>query len=325
MQDQSIDILNGTLQVHEDIKPEDYDDDFSLLITYAQQGNYGELFKNSEEMIAGGIYDIRIIAYLLYGHYTHTDSKDLATYLKCLNKVLSKDIEALKPVEKKELQILKSITWFFDQIARKIDHEETKSVNNGIDDDELPCSIIDDAIRELDAITQTIEPIFQEFESSVPESLIKIKKWYSEVRKVVLMEKEDNVNPEKEGKNESEPEIEKTENNIQDLDTSKYFKLIINEDSHSLKLLLKKLMIFEKLIDKGELTKAAIVRHDIFKDINEFDPKLYFPNLFKKFLALQAENLHELSSYEMEEGNPEWTILEEYYKVDMEGFLDIKV
>ncbi len=324
MQNKSLNILNGTLEDKKDIHPEDYEEDFNQLVIFAQRGDYSSLIENSEYLIETGIYDIRIIAYSLYGLISVTGSKDIAPYVRCIVKLLSKDMETLLPERKKEMHIRKSLVWFLDQVERKMSRTEAHSGNKGTDYSELKDLNIDENINELDNLANTLESIFRGIEFSFPDSLVNLKNWYIDLKEMVLNDNtETDITDSSEVQSLPDTSIEINRNQL--LDIAGYYQNLMTEDSHNLRLFLLKLKLFEKLMDKSEYTKAAIVQNDIFQEIDAFDPRLYFPGLFKKFLALQADNIQELSAIDMGERSPEITILKEYYQVDMEGFLNHKI
>ncbi|MEQ8214941.1 MAG: type VI secretion system protein IglI family protein, partial [Smithellaceae bacterium] len=94
------------------------------------------------------------------------------------------------------------------------------------------------------------------------------------------------------------------------------------EGSYHMKLLMRKLDAFDRLVEADKLALAAIVADDINNSISNFDPKLYFPGLFTRFYVQFAKNLNSLISYVQFKNSAAWATLQELYKVDIESFIE---
>ena len=67
--------------------------------------------------------------------------------------------------------------------------------------------------------------------------------------------------------------------------------------SHTFSELLQKLRAFEALVAKGRHEKAAVVAADVQQLISQFDPRMYFPELFSEFAALMSDNVNTISAH----------------------------
>jgi hypothetical protein len=85
--------------------------------------------------------------------------------------------------------------------------------------------------------------------------------------------------------------------------------------------LLDRLRAFETLLARHENDKAAIVAQDIEATIAQFDPRLYFPELFSGFFAGLAEHAAELAAFQGEQDSMAWRAMGQLYRVDLEAFL----
>ena len=92
--------------------------------------------------------------------------------------------------------------------------------------------------------------------------------------------------------------------------------------SHAFLDLLRKLEAFERLVKAGKHQKAALVADDITALITNFDPRNYFPELFADFGKNLAENIEVLADYWDQRDTIGWKALEQYYRVDLERFID---
>ena len=95
------------------------------------------------------------------------------------------------------------------------------------------------------------------------------------------------------------------------------------EGSFALEELIKKMELFEKLIEKKEYVKASLVAKDLSFLIENFDPILYFPKLFINYFSLMAQHVSNLSQEGDLENSSQAIFLEKLYKADREAFLNL--
>jgi hypothetical protein len=70
--------------------------------------------------------------------------------------------------------------------------------------------------------------------------------------------------------------------------------------------------------------KAALVSDDILYEVTHFDPRRYFPELFGRFGQLMSQHVQEMKPHLEMKDTMEWKTLEQYYQVDLEGFVGDK-
>jgi len=92
------------------------------------------------------------------------------------------------------------------------------------------------------------------------------------------------------------------------------------DGSYHLKILIDKLAMFEHLVQADKLNLAALVADDINAILTNFDPKVYFPQIFAKFSMLFALNIDELTIKKEQKKSIQWLALKELYKVDLNSF-----
>ena len=92
-----------------------------------------------------------------------------------------------------------------------------------------------------------------------------------------------------------------------------------------LDILMKKLALFEQIMEQGDVAKAAIIVADIMETIEQFDPRLYLPSLFSRYFSLLTPKIGEI--YELLEmrDTPQFQSLTSLYKVDMEAFFNLEL
>ena len=87
-------------------------------------------------------------------------------------------------------------------------------------------------------------------------------------------------------------------------------------------LLLKKIAAFERMVHEKKFDRAALILDDIKLSLSEFEPTLYLPKIFENFVKLQALNFNELVAYQQQRGTLESEVMQEWFKVDLDGFIN---
>lgn len=93
------------------------------------------------------------------------------------------------------------------------------------------------------------------------------------------------------------------------------------EVSPELARLMEQLDAFAALVERGEVTRAAIVAHDVRKTIESFDPVRFLPSLFALHFQLLGAKIEEIAAVWAQEGTPQWHALTQHYRADLKGFV----
>ncbi|GAB4556958.1 MAG: hypothetical protein Tsb0020_00650 [Haliangiales bacterium] len=95
-----------------------------------------------------------------------------------------------------------------------------------------------------------------------------------------------------------------------------------SEEAPAMQLLRRKLRAFETLVERQDVAKAAIVASDLREIVQNFDPVVYLPKLFASYFRLLAASVDELLPYWMDSESPGWQAMEQFYRADLDAFLD---
>jgi hypothetical protein len=93
------------------------------------------------------------------------------------------------------------------------------------------------------------------------------------------------------------------------------------EISAELASLIERIEAFAQLAQRGDLTRAAIVAHDIRRTIETFDPVRFLPSLFARHFQLLSSKIDSIASVWEQEGSPTWQALAQHYRTDLKGFV----
>jgi hypothetical protein len=328
----NIELLQGALEISEKPGLETIDPRFTDIATLMQGGNYVEAAAKSEAILVEKNYDVRIIGYFLYGHFIEQGLPAFADVYLCLTDLLQDNIDALGPVKNREKHIQTILNWLMKQIIKTLQYEEEK---NSVSYRKWISGVSSDQVQEtLDAsnkLRRVLGPVLEDAAGPVLEGMMKINDWLISFQRLVYKE------PEPEPEEEKEPEIEEEAEAEEEIkqeprreDRKRSYRpapeaeeeMAGVEGSYHLKLLMKKLEAFDDLVSAQKYANAAIIADDINAIIANFDPRIYFPNLFVNFVLQFAANINSLVAYTEYKDSAAWQALRELYKVDLESFVN---
>lgn len=333
----NIELIQGTLEVSESPGMETTDPRFSDMATLVQEGKYEEAAILAEAVLAEKIYDIRIIGYFFYGHFIERGVAALAGIYLSLSDLLGENLEALGPVRNREKHLQTSLNWLTKQIFRTLQYEEEKK---GDLYEQWVSEVTSDEVQEaLDAaekLRRVLGPVLEEAAVPILEGLTKTNDWLKAFQRLIYREPEPQPLQESEDESVEEGAGESDEagqsgegqrrpekvKRIHPPSFSREEETPGVEGSHLLKVLLRKLEAFEYLIAVRKYASAAMIGDDLKAIIADFDPRLYFPNLFSRFILQSVEHFGALAVYDDYKDSPAWHALQELYKVDLESFVD---
>jgi hypothetical protein len=310
-----IEILKGELEITENPGLETTDPRLSDIATLVQEGNFQQAALQSKDILDEKIYDIRIIGYYLYGHFAKGGLAASAEIFKCLTEILDKNIAALGPAKNREKHIKNTLSWLFKTISNNLVYETEKTTEVYKQwQESLTPEQVQEILESLGELQQAITVLAES--SAVVDALTKIQEWFQVFQRVVYREQsEDEEQQQDEAVEETAQGQEKKKSWVED-------SIDGIEGSYHMKLLMRKLDAFDRLVEADKLALAAIVADDINNIVTRFDPKLYFPRLFTKFYIQFAKNVNQLVNYEQYKRSAAWMTLQELYKVDIESFID---
>ena len=311
-----IEILKGELEINENPGLATTDPRLSDIATLVQAGDFQQAALQSREILTEKIYDIRIIGYYLYGHFAESGLAALEEIFTCLAEILRKNIAALGPARNREKHIKNTLSWLFKTISNNLVYETEKRTEIY---SQWQASITPEQVQNIlesgSGLQEAIAML--EVSSDITDVFTKILEWVQVFQNVVHQEQ---------NRDEEEQQLEVAKETVPQKEAVKTlsdnFTIEGIEGSYHMKLLMRKLDAFDRLVEADKLALAAIVADDINNSISNFDPKLYLPGLFTRFYVQFAKNLNSLISYVQFKNSAAWATLQELYKVDIESFIE---
>lgn len=305
----------------------------------AQDGDYLGAAAAAQAVFEEGIYDIRLLGFFLYGLFLEGGIRNLGDIFDGFARFLDENWAMAGPEQKREKHAQVAFRWFFNQMIKKLQHEQSSQgdawsrwIEETTSDD------VEKALDAADKLRRSLGAVLEDASGPILEGLGKTVEWLRPFQQLVYREDEPEGHPEDEGEESLEEEAEDWRREGEKVvpaggvvqpepvkgaatRSSDVGGLCI-EGSYHLEMLMKKLEAFERLMAEEKYPRAALVADDIMETISQFDPRLYFPKLFRRFFMLMATHSEDLMSFEEMKESPEWQVMREYYKVDLDGFVD---
>ena len=327
-----LDLLNRTLPVVENPGLETTDPRLEEVGSLIQRAEYLEAATQAETVLSEGIYDIRLIGFFMYGVFLEQGMGSLKEIFDSLSGLLRDNWAALGPAAKLEKHTQTSLRWFLNQLLKKLQYEE----NNKSDlwehwVSEVTSDAVAAAIDAADELGQTSVKVLEDGAAPLVDGLGKLVQWLRTFQQLVYREAQTESAPESpvEEEEQAEEQAEMTSTRRPVTDVSGASRGLpgdetgfLVEGSYHLRVLMDKMAAFERLLDEEKYPRAALVADDINEALAGFDPRLYFPKLFARFSFLQAVHIQDLIAFQDQKETLEWQALKDFYKVDLDGFVD---
>jgi hypothetical protein len=293
-------------------------------------------FKSQYEVAAGlaqeawsdGVRDIRLIGYLLYGHYLERDVAGLAWTFAQLTDALTTKWDAIGPPHK-----LKSgdgaLNWLFQTLVRQLTgHEKLKDAHYQRWTDEGGTEGFTTAVEAARPLLEAVEARFAT--GKCLDKLRSLDSWLREQESALRGARERQAYEEAaraaveaaaaqvaaasaaEGPaaaNEAAPA--RAPNGTINIEVAGPFGLLI-----------RKLKLFEELVTRGDMLRAAVVARDVDQLVAQFDPIRFIPQVFVPFFRLMSQNMEQLEPAMSQLEAPTFRPLVQLYHADLDAFAD---
>ena len=121
-----IDLLLSGVELSENSGLDSKDPRFDRIISMVESGSYAEAASLSQTMLEGGIFDIRLVCYYLYGYWLNKGLASLADVLNSFNSIILNNSAVLSLDTTLNNRLEKSLYWVFMQLTKTIQYEAKK-------------------------------------------------------------------------------------------------------------------------------------------------------------------------------------------------------
>ncbi|MEC9465885.1 MAG: type VI secretion system protein IglI family protein [Myxococcota bacterium] len=278
-------------------------------------------FKGAAELIEGlyrdKLYDIRLAIYHFYYVFETERAQGLNSVAQVLIALFEDNWDVWGPDNKKEKVVSNALTWLFQNCNDLIDYNDSKQDGGWVFSDAAKSdSISEELLASLKALAKIIDaPTYERAATLLASLTRRIDDAYLRRSKeeATMTIPDDETKANSAGPQKVEPESlaqGPSENQI-----------TLRASTHLFELQ-QKLRAFEILVSKGEFQKAAVVSKDVVNLIENFDPRLYFPELFAGFFGSFNRAIEDIRPHLEHRDDMTWQSLEQFYRVDLKGFVD---
>lgn len=284
----------------------------------AEQGDYAGMAELAVQLAERHVYDIRVLVYALYGETQGVTPLLMPDFCDAVEYLLEEAWEALSPANKKGAYCKSSLAWLFKQMLIDLQTQELDAGdiwNEWMES--LQAVDMTESILRLGGLIPLIDEKLGKEATTVTEKLTELKKWLTQLSQS-LPSRQD---AERVAEAEATPEAVA---NSPESRTGPMQSGLPGGSVH-FDILLRKLAFFERVVESGDMVKAAVVVADLSTILENFDPRLYFPSLFSRYFTLLVTHNGAINEVMGMRDSPQWQALESLYKVDDEAFLAVPV
>jgi len=293
----------------------------------AFKSNYAEAAALAQDLWVEGIRDVRLVGYLLYGYYVARDAQALPYIFEQLTLTLTTRWDLIGPA-KKDKPADGALHWLFSSLIRHLNgHEKAR-------DDRYEGWLTPDGTAAFAAAEQAIAALVPEAEKRFAtgkcfDKLRNLDRCIRDINASLRAAAEDSKRAAAENDTtENKPVAPAT--NGQDKASAdnaaapaadRRSGAVAIEGGAALGLLLRKLRLFEQLVEKNQTLKAAVIASDLEQLLSAFDPIVFFPKLFVPYFRAMTRHADNLGPV-MADLMPSHKSLVQLYHADLDAFAE---
>jgi len=316
-----LEFLLAELPVVEPLGLDSVSDEFMEIVQFVDQEDYKNAAAKIKLQFDADHYDIRLIGYFLYNEFSRLGPSVLKSVGEVLLACQTRNKAAIGPDKRKEKYFNSTLAWFSNNVSDQLSYH--KSVGGPTWSKWLQAFPIE--------LVQETTQIYSELMQALPVADYKssadaISRLLSFVRELdrELSAIPQPAEPEDASMNESELEHpEPVDSFIPRVSQGNSLApgRVELEASVKFMTLCEKLSAFEKVVERGDHKKAAMISNDILSELEKFDPREHFPRLFSSFYTSLTENVALITPHWDQRDSLEWQMREQLYKVDLPSFI----
>ncbi|MDB4991450.1 MAG: hypothetical protein JWN04_6628 [Myxococcaceae bacterium] len=291
--------------------------ELSQLGELAEGRGGAELMARARALFASGISDVRVAIYYLWGAIEVRGLAQLGPALEVLSAMIRADFTGFGPVEQRMAYAQRQLPWLLKQIGAELKYHQVKETaqwNTWVQERiEVPFAAADSLARALDGELSVAMPAMVELSSQLRTLQDRLAHQQAALPSSQALEEATNPVA---GSPDAKPldaarAVERPGKlgRVELRATASFFDL------------LDRMRAFAELLERGDVPRAAIVADDLTRTIENFDPRLYFPELFSEFSRLLNEHIEPLAVAWEERETLAWKVRSQFYQVDLQRFV----
>lgn len=280
----------------------------------AFKSQYAEAAGLAQDIWSEGIRDVRIIGYLLYGYYLARGAPALSLIFEQLTHTLTARWDYIGPA-KKDKPADGALHWLFTSLIRQLNgHEKAR-------DEHYAAWLTPDGIAAFAAAELAIATLVAEAEPRFATG-----KCFDKLRNLSGCIRDIGGSlhaPAPEQPSEATPTPVASAANASNPTPAADSRpgAVMVEGGAALGLLLRKLRLFDQLVENNQTLKAAVVAADLDQLLTAFDPAVFLPKLFVPYFRAMTRHADSLGPV-MADLLPGHRSLVQLYHADLDAFAE---
>lgn len=305
--------LSQPLPVGEDPALDTADAEFQAICDLANAGDFAAAATRIEPLVARGVYDLRLVTILFVSAFHAAGWGELARVLRAALALVGENREAFGPFPRRDTQLDKRLAWTFERIADLHAYHAAKADTTFKRWDELSSQgALEEAIEVGRALSAALgERGYQE----AGQRFGAISRILSERTEVARRAASKPVAPVVES-SEAKPVVAATAPTGRARPTT---TLVVTDAFLTLE---ERLTAFAALVARGDHERAAVVAEAVMAEIDAFDPRKYFPDLFAPFYGNMSRDIAKVAPYLERQPSPRAEMLRQLLRIDLERFME---
>lgn len=288
-----------------------------LLNTLCEKGQLEDLVSEVDQMLDAAVYDIRPISMYLWAAFWELGLGVLPELFETLTVLVSLNLPAIGPVQKKLEHVSKRTSWLMQKISDALEYHESRATPEwsrwtagiGVEGIEATLERAGTFDASLDERFAPMRPALQKF-------MARLRLLSATLLRIPSLPPVSIASP-------VMTSIAPPQHNRlpDDLQVAARLGRAEVGVSHEFFALIQKLDAFSKLVKKSDMARAAVVADDLMRTIETFDPRMYFPELFSDFSELLSKHIDTLEGHWHDRDSTAWKAHAQFYRVDLRRFV----
>lgn len=342
------------------LTPEQVESRVDRVTALMARSAYDEAARASEALLTEGLRDVRLVTPCLFGAFLEHGPRALPGIFFALYRVLTRGWEQLGPSDKKPVVADSGLLWLFKSLHKHLEfHGRAQDDAWRKWCESCGASEIQEALQRASELFEALEQRLPK--GGGASRLLQLTGWLTENRELfsenparparaqaeeppraaAISERREEAPsdaPEKDAEDEeSEEHEEATEEQTlkaaEDSEEEVLFEPVAVpqprllpqpglEPSPALGQLLHKLTAFDQLVERQDFSRASMIATDVLNVIDHFDPLVYLPSLFTRFLSGLSAHAGSLEPRMQGPRSLGERALERLYRTDLQAFLN---
>jgi len=320
---EDLSFLRESLPVLEEPGMDTLDPDFRTIRDLAHAGDYAGAAKLIAPLLASDVYDLRLVTIYFLARFLDEGLAMLEPIFAGIEAIVGQNREAFGPKQKRDKHLATRLDWTFGTLLEQGQYHCEKGTSTwgrwraSVDRNRFAA-----AIERGRAVSQALGG---SEDPSVGQRLGALMTWLEAIARTL-----DDGGGNRASKDLShDAPVEGSSAQPQrtapahEIDLDREIGAVRLAVSHAFLDLIRKLRAFARLVEHGRFERAALVVADVQRELDSFDPRVYFPHFFAEYGSLLHRHIAQIAPYWADdEDNPHRRSLVQLYRVDLEAFIE---